>query len=127
VTVSVNDMTIDSPAWEQAIRGWQQEVDVGAWRATVTEEEVQAALQEYEEREEAAWVERRREHNEEVLWGLLDTLQYIVNGRPGLWRGVIEPWRVRLMVIEAVDAAHALCDLHPPRGLTGAPMRSEGP
>jgi hypothetical protein len=101
MTVSVNDMTMEHPAWESAIRKihvGQRARETRTVRLTLTEEEMADAQREWQERDAEKWVAIRRQHNVEELQELTAWIGEWAPMENNRRRSHIKRWQIRLMV-----------------------------
>jgi hypothetical protein len=108
MTVSVNDMTMESPAWEAAMHNWQRARETKTVRLTLTPAELEAAQKDWQEQDAEAWVAIRLQHNVEELQELTAWIGEWAPMENNRRRAHIKRWQIRLMVSRICELTDVL-------------------
>jgi hypothetical protein len=108
MTVSVNDMTMDSPAWDAAMHNWQRARETKTVRLTLTPEELAEAQKDWQEQDADEWVAIRRQHNVEELQELAQRIGRWAPPKDNPFRNHIKRWQIRLMVSRICELTDVL-------------------
>jgi hypothetical protein len=108
MTVSVNDMTMEHPAWEAAMHNWQRARETRTVRLTLTPEELAEAQKDWQEQDAEEWVEIRRQHNVEELQELAEWIGKWAPTENNYVRANTKRWQMRLMVARVCELTDVL-------------------